>query len=103
MGKQPLSSTVWNEQERFILSTEARISSTDIAKELQKVAASSGGKVIDPNAIYADTDFKGGAIPIGEKEVDCADRLRQYFGGLVCRSVEETFKDMGRFLLIEME
>jgi len=103
MGKQPLSSSVWNEQERFILSTEARISSTDIAKELQKVAASSGGKVIDPNAIYADTDFKGGAIPIGEKEVDCADRLRQYFGGLVCRSVEETFKDMGRFLLIEME
>ena len=64
---------------------------------LQKVAKETG--LGDPNKITCDTDFRGGAIPIGEQEVEAADRLRSDLGGLELRPVEETMEDMGRALL----
>ena len=46
-----------------------------------------------------DTDFDGGAIKIGEKEVECSERCKDELDGLVCRSVDETMSDMAKILL----
>lgn len=89
-----LESAVGN---RYILSSEARVPSLDMAETLKKVAKQTG--IGDPSKITADTKFEGGAIKIGEQEVVAAERMRQDLGGLVCRSVEETMADMGRALL----
>ena len=82
---------------RYLVSSEARISSQAIAELLSTVARDTG--LGDPDLITCDTEFDGGVIKIGDKEVDCAERLRADLEGLTCRSVEETIAEMGRALL----
>jgi nucleoside-diphosphate-sugar epimerase len=82
---------------RYIVSSESRIPSQDAAEALRKVAQETG--LGDPDKITFDADFSGGAIPIGEPEVEAVDRLRNDLGGLELRPVEETMADMGRALL----
>jgi len=90
-GKEPVTGN------RYIVSSEARIPSQDMAESLKTVANEMS--LGDPDAITCDTDFDGGAIKIGDKEVDCAQRLKDDLGGLVCRPVEETMAEMGKALL----
>jgi nucleoside-diphosphate-sugar epimerase len=82
---------------RYIVSAEARIPSQDAADALKKVARETG--LGDPNKITFDADFSGGAIPIGEPEVEAVDRLKSDLGGLELRPVDKTISDMGRALL----
>lgn len=86
--------------ERIIISTEARIPSTTMAEELKRVALDL--RIGEPDKIYPDTTFSGGAIQIGDKEVDCADRMEELLDGFKVRKVEETMRDMAKVLL-EME
>lgn len=86
--------------ERFIISTEARVPSEEMAKELANVCRET--KLGDPEAISFDGDFKGGAIPIGTQEVEAATRLETLLG-VTLRPVQETICDMGRALLLERD
>ena len=81
---------------RYIVSSEARIPSQDMADALKKICKESG--MGDPEKITFDSDFDGGAIKIGEKECEAAANLLEDFG-LVMRPVEETMADMGEVLL----
>lgn len=83
--------------ERIIISTEARIPSEILAKELKSVAAEMG--IGDPDKIHPDTNFDGGAIKIGEKEVGCADRMAEFLEGFEVRDVKDTIRDMAKVLL----
>ena len=74
--------------ERYIISTEERISSEKMAKAIESSFPSSA------SSMSCDTDFDGGAIKIGEKEVECTQRCKDELDGLVCRSVDETMSDM---------
>jgi len=88
---------------RYILSTEKRLSSEATAealirgvKQAQKV---NGGEMdVDFSKITCDTQFTGGAIKIGDQEVEASDRLQRDLG-VVCRSVEETMQDMAEAML----
>jgi len=82
---------------RYILSAEARIPSQEAAKALKKVAQETG--LGDPNKITFDAEFSGGAIPIGQQEVEAIDRLKSDLGGLELIPVEQTMAEMGRSLL----
>ena len=57
-------------------------------------------KNIDVSKINFDTDFNGGAIKIGDREVEASDRLEHDLG-VVFRPVEETMRDMAKALLQE--
>jgi nucleoside-diphosphate-sugar epimerase len=86
------------DQNRYILSTEARLSSELTAEALkraveQHLRQSGSSSNIDTSKIICDKVFDGGAIKIGDQEVECADTLRDDLG-VTCRSVEETFYDM---------
>jgi hypothetical protein len=83
--------------ERIICSTEERIPSQNMAEALREIAKENGLGTADK--IYPDVEFDGGVIPIGEREVECRERLETLLGGLVCRPVEETMRDMAKFLL----
>jgi nucleoside-diphosphate-sugar epimerase len=83
---------------RFVISHEARISSEKIASWLRDVCVSTG--LSDPSKVHFDAAFKGGAIPVGQKEVDAADALQKHLGVTV-RSVKETIMDMAYSLLQE--
>jgi nucleoside-diphosphate-sugar epimerase len=85
---------------RFIVSTEARVASEDMAKELAAVCRET--KLGDPDAIRFDGEFQGGAIPVGTKEVEATARLKSLLG-ITLRPVSETISDMGRALLLERE
>ena len=78
---------------RYILSTEARLSSQLTADALKRAVEQSGSSTIDTSKISCDTEFDGGAIKIGDQEVECTDVLRDELG-ITCRSVDETFYDM---------
>ncbi len=80
-------------QKRFILSTEARLSSQLTADALKRAVEQSGSSTIDTSKISCDTEFDGGSIKIGDQEVECTDVLRKELG-ITCRSVDETFYDM---------
>lgn len=82
---------------RYILSTEERLSSERVSKALKDAIRKSQNKSFDLDRIKCDTKFDGGAIRIGEKEVDSVDRLNEL--GVVCRCVEETMEDMARAIL----
>jgi len=82
--------------ERFIVSAEERVPSKDMAQALMQVCRESG--LGDADRITFDADFQGGAIPIGEQEVEATERLEQILG-IKLRPVEETISDMGRALL----
>eukprot|EP00521_Asterionellopsis_glacialis_P016855 CAMPEP_0195302514 /NCGR_PEP_ID=MMETSP0707-20130614/31222_1 /TAXON_ID=33640 /ORGANISM="Asterionellopsis glacialis, Strain CCMP134" /LENGTH=371 /DNA_ID=CAMNT_0040365791 /DNA_START=38 /DNA_END=1153 /DNA_ORIENTATION=- len=81
---------------RYIVSSEARIPSQNMADALKRICKDTG--MGDPDKISFDADFDGGAIKIGDKECECAAKLKDEFG-LVMRSVEETMADMGEVLL----
>ena len=83
--------------QRFLLTTEARISSEDTAKVLKRVCQEE--ELGDPEKIHFDSSFQGGAIPIGEKEVESVERLESLLG-VKLRSVEETMCEMARTLLL---
>lgn len=73
---------------RFILSTDARVSSRTLADWIRQVTAPSYR-----DAIHSDDDFTGGAIPIGEKEVDAEEPLENALG-IKLRSIRDTIQDM---------
>ncbi len=83
--------------ERIIISAEARIPSEIMAQELKKMAIQLG--IGEPDKIYPDTNFDGGAIKIGEREVGCADRMEKLLDGFKVRDVEATMRDMAKVLL----
>lgn len=89
-----------NEGKRYIVSSETRIPSIEIARAIQKIhdeeyseSSSSNSDVV----ITADTEFDGGFIKIGEKEVECIERLKKDLGlDISKRPLTETFEDMAR-------
>lgn len=88
---------------RWILSTEERLSSELTAQALKRGVeeaqkSQSGSRDIDMSKITCDTQFTGGAIKIGDREVEASERLKRDLG-VVCRPVEETMEDMARALL----
>ena len=83
--------------ERIIISTEARIPSKTMAEELKRMAIEMG--IGNPDKIYPDTNFDGGAIKIGEQEVGCAERMESLLDGFQVRDVEVTMRDMAKVLL----
>ena len=88
---------------RYILSTEERLSSELTAQALERGVERAqekheGRKDIDLGKISCDTQFTGGAIKIGDREVEASERLKHDLG-VVCRSVEETMQDMAEALL----
>jgi nucleoside-diphosphate-sugar epimerase len=87
--------------QRILLSTEARISSQEVALWLQEATRHySNEKLnVDANTIHFDADFTGGSIPIGSKEVDASEKLHKLFG-MKLRPVKETIMDMAEVLLL---
>jgi len=83
---------------RYIVSSERRLGSAAAADVLRRVVGEIKGEK-EGEKIKADLDFDGGAIPIGEKEVECEGPLKEDLG-VVCRSVEATLEDMARGLLL---
>ena len=83
--------------QRFIVSTEARMPSQEMAEVLKEVCKETG--LSDPEDISFDSDFKGGAIPIGSREVEATSRLNDLLS-ITLTSVHETIRDMGRSLLL---
>ena len=83
--------------QRFIVSTEARMPSQEMAEVLKEVCKETG--LSDPEEVSFDSDFKGGAIPIGSREVEATSRLNDLLS-ITLTSVHETIRDMGRSLLL---
>jgi nucleoside-diphosphate-sugar epimerase len=73
--------------ERFIVSTECRVPSFDLAEALRDVCRQTG--LGDASKITHDSEFKGGAIGIGDKEVEATERLKRHLG-IHLRPVEKT-------------
>jgi nucleoside-diphosphate-sugar epimerase len=89
----------WDNQidnQRFILSHEARVSSTIIASYLQEcIDQHSSNKTTGSTRIRCDTQFDGGSIPIGQKEVDSIQRIYHTFNQYTLRAnIKETLYDM---------
>jgi len=82
---------------RYILSSEARLSSLDVGKALAEIVENSG--IGDASSIRCDTLFDGGAIKIGEREVEASELLEKDLG-VVCRPTEETMRDMAKTMLL---
>lgn len=72
---------------RFLVTTERRISSQKIANVLKETCQECNAG--NPERIHHDSVFQGGAIPIGEKEVDAAAQLQESLG-ISLRPVEDT-------------
>lgn len=83
--------------ERIIVSREARIPSIVMAEKIKQIAIETG--IGDASKVHADTVFDGGSMKIGEKEVDCEERMKYFLNGFSTRSVEETIADMTKVLL----
>jgi len=83
--------------ERFIVSTEERMSSQEMAKILKEVCKETG--LSNPDNVSFDSEFQGGAIPIGSREVEATSRLRDVLG-LTMTPVHDTIREMGRSLLL---
>jgi nucleoside-diphosphate-sugar epimerase len=84
--------------QRYVVSTEARVPSQDIADWLRDACQSTA--LGDPSLVKHDSTFAGGAIPIGEKEVEATDRLERELG-VTLRPVKDTIVDMANILLRE--
>ena len=83
---------------RLILSTDARVSSRMLADWIREVTAPQYRE-----RIHSDDEFKGGAIPIGQQEVDAEGPLREALGTKL-RTIQETMQDMTvRLLRNEIE
>ncbi|KAL3784291.1 hypothetical protein HJC23_004955 [Cyclotella cryptica] len=89
---------------RYILSREERLSSALVAEALKnairKVKTAAQTIDVDLSKIKCDVKFDGGAIKIGEREVEAKERLEGDLG-VVCRSVEETMEDMANAILLD--
>ena len=70
--------------------------SVDVGDELRKISKETS--LGDPESITCDTNFDGGAIKIGDKEVEASERLQSELG-VRCRPNGETFRDMAEVLL----
>mmetsp|Transcript_9842 Transcript_9842/g.20352 ORF Transcript_9842/g.20352 Transcript_9842/m.20352 type:complete len:367 (-) Transcript_9842:1293-2393(-) len=81
---------------RYIVSTEARVPSQDIASWLADACKETG--LSDPAKIHFDAEFSGGAIRIGDKEVEAEERLYQELG-IKLQPVKETIAGMAITLL----
>ena len=85
---------------RYIISTEQRLSSEATAEALIRgVHRSQMSNIIDTSKIMYDTQCTGGAIKIGEREVEASERLEHDLG-VICRPVEETMQDTADALLL---
>ncbi|KAL7556789.1 hypothetical protein ACA910_005229 [Epithemia clementina (nom. ined.)] len=82
--------------QRYIVSTEARVPSAEIAKWLANVCIETG--LSDPSKIQYDAKFSGGAVPIGDQEVEAEQRLLDELG-VKLRPVKKTIVEMARTLL----
>ena len=82
---------------RLIASSEARLPSQDMAEVLKEVCKDTG--LGDPSKISFDSEFQGGAIPIGSQEVEATGRLQDILG-LTMTPLHDTIRDMGRSLLL---
>lgn len=91
---------------RYIVSTEARVPSHDVAEWLREACRNHFrtedplGHSQDPDRIHSDDDFQGGSVPIGAKEVEASNRLREELG-VELRPVRETIIEMAEVLLRE--
>jgi nucleoside-diphosphate-sugar epimerase len=83
-------------EQRYVVSTEARVPSKDIADWLRDACRSTG--LGDPSLVQHDSSFAGGFIPIGAKEVEAADRLESELG-VTLRPVKDTIVGMAKILL----
>jgi hypothetical protein len=88
---------------RYIVSTEQRLSSEATAqallREVQRAHKNHAGSInVDTSKIIFDTQFTGGTIRIGEREVEASEQLECDLG-VVCRPVEETIQDTAMALL----
>lgn len=84
---------------RYIVSSEARLHSKHVATVLKEICQKNPDSGLGKGEnIFGDEDFDGGAVKIGEKEVDAVERMKKDLG-IVCRSNEETFADMGQSFL----
>jgi nucleoside-diphosphate-sugar epimerase len=86
--------------QRYIVSTESRTPSHELADLLQDVCRQT--KLAQPDRIYYDKEFNGGAIAIGQKEVEADVRLRKDLG-VKLRPVKDTIHEMAKFLLQKEE
>jgi nucleoside-diphosphate-sugar epimerase len=89
---------------RYIVSTQARVPSREIAEWLQQVRRRHDN-VDAPEKnkkIHYDADFTGGAIPVGTLEVECTQRLHDELG-VKLRPVKDTIVDMAERLLEEQK
>jgi nucleoside-diphosphate-sugar epimerase len=88
--------------QRYIVSTEARVPSQEMAGWLRNACLTSssggGGALLDPSKIRYDSEYVGGAIPIGKREVESAERLERDLG-VQLRPVKDTMVEMTRALL----
>lgn len=80
---------------RYIVSTERRLASQKVAEIFQTICRDTGFG--NPEAITYDADFAGGAIAIGDKEVDAEAILKNELG-ITLRDPEDTMADMGHYL-----
>mmetsp|Transcript_44827 Transcript_44827/g.74399 ORF Transcript_44827/g.74399 Transcript_44827/m.74399 type:complete len:333 (+) Transcript_44827:90-1088(+) len=80
---------------RYITSCEARVSAHECAEVLRRRLLQLG-RAEDAACITADMDFEGGAIPIGEREVDVSHLAEL---GVTCRPSTTTLRDMAEALL----
>ena len=83
---------------RYILSSEARIPSQQIAIWLHEACCNAGLPLADPDSIQYDSEFTGGSIPIGTKEVESVKSLRNDLQ-VELRPVNDTIIDMAKFIL----
>jgi nucleoside-diphosphate-sugar epimerase len=86
---------------RYIISSERRVPATDIGKWLVESTTTSRRDAVDggaerPVVLQCDTAFQGGAIPIGEREVEAEEILRDDLG-VVLRPLRETISDMADY------
>ena len=72
---------------------QRRLEPLEGSKDWKKTATASEDRMVEREA-----NFDGGAIKIGEREVECERRMQNELG-VVCRSTEETMKDMAIALL----
>lgn len=80
---------------RFIASCEARVPAGETADAL-RARLRAVGRADAADRITADTDFDGGAIPIGAREVAATKGMAQL--GVICRPVDTTLADMAEAL-----
>jgi len=84
---------------RIIVSSERRTPCEDIATWLRLACTNtSSANPTNPHDIFVDSEFTGGAIPIGQKEVDARDTLANELG-VQLRPVQDTILDTAKSLV----